>query len=359
MYYLAQQNRAAAQKRKAEAEGAKPKPAKKIKTTREEIVAKAEAAGTTHMVDDFPRCRPEAQWDTERPPGLIHAPALLNPTETQTARDQMDAFERDCVQRFGARNPNSANHNFLHYKRRGPRLCDEAQVFDTPSEAVDTNPAGFRQIKFDGKAAVAMPQWMISLVDGAKAKLLALHAEDPAKAEALGLTPELHEKLRVFEANTCAAHLLRPGGGVGAHFDDARRPGGGFVFMITVTRPRQPYTKVTFTHEKTRRETKDITYPDLGSKGAKRTFQFDQPMTGKKFQVTTPDGTCTIFTDAAYDAWRHSSIGTMRQEDLVFSLTFRDFAPPGDAAKYKQGKEIRTQTASRVARERWFGLRVD
>jgi len=358
MYHLAQQNRAAAQKRKAEAAGAKPKAAKKIKLTREEIVANAEAAGTTHMVDDFPRCRPESEWDIERPPGLIHAPALLDRAETQDARDAIDAFERDCVMRFGAQYPNSANHNFLHYKRRGPR-CDDAQVFDTPAEAVDTNPAGFRQIKFDGRAAVAMPQWMINLVDGAKAKLLALRASDPAKAEALGLTPELDAKLRVFEANTCAAHLHRPNGGVGAHFDDAHRPGGGFVFMITVARPRQPYTKVTFTHGKTQRQTKDITYPDLGSKGAKRTFQFDQPMTGKKFQVTTPDGSCTIFTDAAYDAWRHSSLKTMRQEDLVFSLTFRDFGPPGDAAKYKQGHEIRTQTASRVARERWFGLRVD
>lgn len=358
MYHLAQQNRAAAQKRTAEAEGAKPKPAKKIKLTRDEIIANAVATNTTHMVDDFPRCRPESKWDIERPPGLIHAPALLNPAETQDARDAIDAFARDCVMRFGTQYPNSANHNFLHYKRRGPR-CDETEVFDTPAEAVDTNPAGFRQLKCNGKAAVAMPQWMINLVEHAKSKLIEMYTSDSAEAGSVGLTPELYEKLRHFEPNTCAAHLHYPGAGVGAHFDDAHGPGVGFVFMITIARPRQPYTKVTFTHGRTQRRTKDVTYDDLGSRGAKRTFQFDQPMTGKKFQVKTPDGTCTIFTDAAYDAWRHSSIDSMRQEDLVFSLTFRDFAPPGDAAKYKQGNEIRTQTASRVARERWFGLRVD
>ena len=183
MYHLAQQNRAAAQKRKADAAGAKPKPAKQPKLTREEIVTNAVATNTTHMVDDFPRCRPESEWDIERPPGLIHAPALLNPDETQAARDQIDAFERDCVMRFGIQYPNSANHNFLHYKRRGPR-CDETQVFDTPAEAIDTNPAGFRQIKFDGKAAVAMPQWMIDLVEHAKSKLIELYTSNPAEAGA-------------------------------------------------------------------------------------------------------------------------------------------------------------------------------
>ena len=312
------------------------------------------------MRDDWPKGRPAAQWDVQRPDGLVHAPALLSAAEAQPALNAMQEFERFCVQRFGIQYPHNAVHNFAHYMVRSDRVAEGTVLHDNPEDAIETNAIGFRTLKKG--CSIAMPQWMRTLVDTAIAKLLAL---PPDQAAAAGLTPHLRRKLEKFEYDTCGAHLHRPGAGLGAHFDDTRALGFGFVFMLSIARPRQPYEKVTFHNGKTIKRAEQRTYPP-STEHRPRVFRFCNPMKGLKYEVATPNGSVTIFTDDAYDFWRHSSLPDSKMTDDVLSLTFRPFdphsgyaetgAPPLDAnapaPKYRRGAPF----ADKYARKRAAGL---
>ena len=347
-----------------------PEPAsrpKKRKLAHAELVARHEKANTTHMIDDYPRCRPPEKWDLVRPYGLVHVEGLLTPAETQAVREFIPQFQDECVPRFGIQYPNSANRNFLPYKRRDGPGMNRVTLHETAADATEILGAGFRKLK---RGVIAIPDCIRDAIECALAKLLAI-PPDSEQAKAAGLTPQLWQRIAEFEWDTAAVHLHHPGAGLEQHFDNAADEGDGFVFMLSFAVPRTTYIKDTYHDGKTRKVTTEVAYKPHTTE-VHREFLFDCPMEGWRWPVRTPDGTVTVFTLDGYDKYRHGSVKNHKQTEKVLSVTVRahhpyvgytsDNDPDNDpdpdaptpdpyraAPKYKKG----ARNSNVVARERW------
>lgn len=108
-----------------------------------------------------------------------------------------------------------------------------------------------------------------------------------------------YSKLAGMTMETLTVQRYRPGEGLGAHRDPARPD--PLVVGVTLCA--------------------DTNYL--------RTLRF-RPVNGAGFfDVPTPSGSVYTFHGDAYNEWKHESVPSQKQRSNVYSLTYREQAPPG------------------------------
>ena len=119
---------------------------------------------------------------------------------------------------------------------------------------------------------------------------------------------QVQRKFEEFRGETINVHLHRPNWGLGAHYDDAHEVGKGIVLMVSLgDEHKHPNPKP-------------------------RTFRFTEPIEGLKCDVATRCRQVLLFTDEAYELWRHESLRRPQQTGDCISLTIRMRCVDGYAA---------------------------
>lgn len=138
-----------------------------------------------------------------------------------------------------------------------------------------------------------------------------------------------------FKPETVSIHKHLPGWGLGAHYDNSHEKGAGLVLMLNVV-------------------------ANDGPGAVQREFQFTDPPGGRRFGVFTPAKLGIVFTNNAYDFWKHESIRNKKQTVTNYSITIRLKSVCGygktaaDCLTYKPG----APAAEKLAHERIAEMRA-
>lgn len=134
-----------------------------------------------------------------------------------------------------------------------------------------------------------------------------------------------------FVPEAINVHKHAPGWGLGAHYDDTRDIGEGKVLMVSISDPAED--------------------------ALPRTFQFTDPIKGRKYPVQTANRQVILFKDECYDGWRHESVRNKKQTSTCLSFTIRlksidGYFNAADTPKYPKGPTSAARWAAKRVREK-------